>query len=240
MIRTPRRERRFCWPWDAAAAIDFRRSVEPNSRRGCSECTGTIRTRRCMPRRVGCSGPGADAERPARPSPGWRPDASRESGGGTSTAVATRWSSCREKRIPHGFTGRRALAAEQRGPADRPDPTVRHRRNGGDRRPVAPLPGSDTRPPRALRRSRQAGDPERPQTIATWYDAAAYCNWLSRKEGLPRNSGATSPIPTAGMPKGCESPRTSTPGPDTAFPSSPSGSTPAGPGPSRADLRRHR
>jgi formylglycine-generating enzyme required for sulfatase activity len=28
-------------------------------------------------------------------------------------------------------------------------------------------------------------DPEGPVNGVTWYDAAAYCNWLSRKEGLP-------------------------------------------------------
>jgi formylglycine-generating enzyme required for sulfatase activity len=28
-------------------------------------------------------------------------------------------------------------------------------------------------------------DPDGPQTEVSWYEAAAYCNWLSRKEGLP-------------------------------------------------------
>ena len=36
-------------------------------------------------------------------------------------------------------------------------------------------------------------DPEGPMNRVAWYHAAAYCNWLSRKEGLPRTSGATSP-----------------------------------------------
>jgi len=29
--------------------------------------------------------------------------------------------------------------------------------------------------------------PHRPQTSATWYEAAAYCNWLSKKDGIPQD-----------------------------------------------------
>jgi formylglycine-generating enzyme required for sulfatase activity len=32
---------------------------------------------------------------------------------------------------------------------------------------------------------RYSPDPEGPKNVVTWYDAAAYCNWLSRREGLP-------------------------------------------------------
>ena len=28
-------------------------------------------------------------------------------------------------------------------------------------------------------------DPDGPMNNVSWYDAAAYCNWLSRREGLP-------------------------------------------------------
>ena len=36
----------------------------------------------------------------------------------------------------------------------------------------------------------------------SWYDAAAYCNWLSEQEGLPRTSGATFRTRRASMPRG--------------------------------------
>ena len=32
---------------------------------------------------------------------------------------------------------------------------------------------------------RYSPDPEGPMNNVSWYDAAAYCNWLSRREGLP-------------------------------------------------------
>ena len=32
---------------------------------------------------------------------------------------------------------------------------------------------------------RNSPDPAGPMNLRTWYDAAAYCNWLSRQEGLP-------------------------------------------------------
>jgi len=32
-----------------------------------------------------------------------------------------------------------------------------------------------------------APTPDCPVNIVTWYDAAAYCNWLSKKEGIPEN-----------------------------------------------------
>ena len=35
------------------------------------------------------------------------------------------------------------------------------------------------------RTDRYSPDPKGPMNNVTWYDAAAYCNWLSRKENLP-------------------------------------------------------
>ena len=32
---------------------------------------------------------------------------------------------------------------------------------------------------------RYSPDPEGPMNNVSWYDAAAYCNWLSRREELP-------------------------------------------------------
>ena len=42
-------------------------------------------------------------------------------------------------------------------------------------------------------------DPEGPMNGTSWYDAAAYCNWLSRKENLPE---CYEPNDRASMPKG--------------------------------------
>ncbi|MGP0066585.1 MAG: SUMF1/EgtB/PvdO family nonheme iron enzyme, partial [Isosphaeraceae bacterium] len=36
-------------------------------------------------------------------------------------------------------------------------------------------------------------DPDLPQTRVSWYDAVAYCNWLSDREGLPRDQWAYEP-----------------------------------------------
>jgi len=36
-----------------------------------------------------------------------------------------------------------------------------------------------------LSTSRYSPDPKGPRNDPSWYDAAAYCNWLSRREGLP-------------------------------------------------------
>ncbi len=36
-------------------------------------------------------------------------------------------------------------------------------------------------------------DPRLPQTRVTWYDAAAYCNWLSERDGLPRDQWCYEP-----------------------------------------------
>src|SRR5262249_43314644 len=33
--------------------------------------------------------------------------------------------------------------------------------------------------------TRHSPDPDGPQVSLSWYQAAAYCNWLSRREGLP-------------------------------------------------------
>ncbi len=32
--------------------------------------------------------------------------------------------------------------------------------------------------------------PTCPMNSVSWYDAAAYCNWLSKKDGIPKTSGA--------------------------------------------------
>jgi hypothetical protein len=41
--------------------------------------------------------------------------------------------------------------------------------------------------------ARYAPDQECPQLAVDWYDAAAYCNWLSQKEGLPENQSCYQP-----------------------------------------------
>ena len=47
-------------------------------------------------------------------------------------------------------------------------------------------------------------DPDLPQTRVSWYDAVAYCNWLSDREGLPaETNGPTSPTPTANLRREC-------------------------------------
>ena len=42
----------------------------------------------------------------------------------------------------------------------------------------------------------------RPMNGPSWYEAAAYCNWLSEREGWTRPSGATSRTRRGSMPRG--------------------------------------
>ena len=49
---------------------------------------------------------------------------------------------------------------------------------------------------------RYSPDPEGPMNNVNWYHAAAYCNWLSRKEDLP---SATSRTSRASMRRACGS-----------------------------------
>ena len=77
----------------------------------------------------------------------------------------------------------------ERDPAS-PDhpPPVRHRRQGGDGRAVSEV--RERRTPRidhAQQLNRYSPDPEGPMIGSTWYHAAAYCNWLSEQEGLPKD-----------------------------------------------------
>jgi formylglycine-generating enzyme required for sulfatase activity len=52
----------------------------------------------------------------------------------------------------------------------------------------------DTRPDLVARYAKfEHSDPNLPQTEVSWYDSAAYCNWLSEREGLPREQRCYEP-----------------------------------------------
>jgi hypothetical protein len=56
--------------------------------------------------------------------------------------------------------------------------------NPGLKRDAADAGGSSF--PRPVSHDHDTADwPDHPQASITWYEAAAYCNWLSRQEGLP-------------------------------------------------------
>ena len=75
----------------------------------------------------------------------------------------------------------RAAAAQPADPRQ-----FQHCRQGDHRGTIPGLPGRQPRGgPRAGRTGRVCTG--RPRTSVTWYEAAAYCNWLSRAEGLPEN-----------------------------------------------------
>ena len=58
---------------------------------------------------------------------------------------------------------------------------VRHRDNGSDRRAVQ----SVSKQPVAAGGAEYAPDEQAPVLGVTWFEAALYCNWLSRREGRP-------------------------------------------------------
>jgi formylglycine-generating enzyme required for sulfatase activity len=41
--------------------------------------------------------------------------------------------------------------------------------------------------------------PDSPQVAVSWYDAARYCNWLSEREGIPRDQWVYPEVPRSGM-----------------------------------------
>ncbi|HND50891.1 MAG TPA: SUMF1/EgtB/PvdO family nonheme iron enzyme [Pirellulaceae bacterium] len=51
---------------------------------------------------------------------------------------------------------------------------------------------------------RSSPDPDGPQVAVTWYEAAAFCNWLSEKEGIPESQWCYRSNPTGGFAAGMQ------------------------------------
>jgi hypothetical protein len=72
-----------------------------------------------------------------------------------------------------------------------------------------------------------------PVDEVSWYDAAAYCNWLSEREGIPRGQWCYLPNAKGELAEGMSSPRTACAGRATGCRRSGNGSGPAGRGQTR-------
>ena len=95
----------------------------------------------------------------------------------------------RSGRVPHGLAGDRAgsYAPIESPQADANPPPFRHRRQGGHYRAIPAVRENNPNsvvPPSVL--NRYSPDPGGPTIVGPWYGAAAYCNWLSEQEGLPK------------------------------------------------------
>ena len=87
-----------------------------------------------------------------------------------------------------GIAGRAMPDAARRSAAQPADPPqLMHRQQGNHGRAVPAVSGGTTRPWLPTRAGSGNWLPDRPQTAVTWYQAAAYCNWLSQQEGVPRD-----------------------------------------------------
>ena len=92
-------------------------------------------------------------------------------------------------RVPHGIAADRdgTFRRERDAPPGRHPPPLRHRRPGGHGRAVSTVREDQGR----VRARPELPGPLQPRWGGTviavsWYGAAAYCNWLSEQEGLPK------------------------------------------------------